>query len=300
MGFCVMEVKKPATLDEQIDKMTSRGCCIDDRNFAKRVLSEINYYGLTAYFLPFKTNQDTYKPGTTLEMVYNLYKFDGELRMLCFSIIEEIELMLRARLSYYHAHRYGALGYLWPETFSKRHKEKRFNDHIKHTIEKNKKQLFVQHHIDKYGGSFPIWVIIELFSFGELSYFYSDLQTADQKILARRICGSTPKNLSSWLICLTYLRNYCAHYSRLYYTQFPARPATPLNFGYELKKRVFDYLLVLKFLYPNRNMWEEKFLNPLRTIIDKYKKYINLKHIGFPDNWDSLLSCDLDFEPVIE
>lgn len=295
-----MEVKKPTTFDEQIDKMIGRGCDVGNRDFAKKVLNEINYYRLTAYFLPFKRQDDTYFAGTSLETIYNIHKFDCELRILCYSAIEEIEIMLRARLSYYFAHRYGALGYLCDYNFNSRHNQEQFLQRINNMIKKNNKQPFVKHHIEKYNNSFPIWVIIELFSFGELSYFYSDMQTIDKKRLARQICGSTYSNLKSWLVCLTDLRNYCAHYSRLYYTRFTAHPATPLNFGYSLQKRIFDYILVLKFLYPNRDEWKEKFLMPLKSTIEKYTKHINLKHIGFPDNWYDILKLDLDFEPIIE
>ena len=45
-----MEVKRPTTLDEQIEKLKERGCIIGDEGYAKQVLGQINYYRLTAYF----------------------------------------------------------------------------------------------------------------------------------------------------------------------------------------------------------------------------------------------------------
>ena len=72
----------------------------------------------------------------------------------------------------------------------------------------------------KYDGHFPLWVAVELFSFGMLSRFYSDMKTEDKKQLARRLYGTVPKNVSSWLRCCTDLRNICAHYGRLYYRIF--------------------------------------------------------------------------------
>lgn len=71
-----MEVKRPTSIEEQIDKIAERGCDIGSREFARKVLSEINYYRLTAYFLPFKTENDTYIDGTSLETVYNIHEFD--------------------------------------------------------------------------------------------------------------------------------------------------------------------------------------------------------------------------------
>ena len=40
---------------------------------------------------------------------------------------------------------------------------------------------------EKYDGKFPIWLIIEFFSMGMLSYFYEDLQSGDQKYIAKEI-----------------------------------------------------------------------------------------------------------------
>jgi len=49
----------------------------------------------------------------------------------------------------------------------------------------NRRTLVVKHHQGKYGGQFPIWVIIEFFSMGMLSYCYSDLKSEDQKTIDR-------------------------------------------------------------------------------------------------------------------
>lgn len=285
-----MEVKKPTTYEEQIGKLSQRGCIIDDKDYALRVLKKINYYRLTAYFLPFKTREDTYKAGTTFSQVIEIYKFDRDLRSILFPIIEEIELMLRARLAYYHAHKYGALGYLDKENFNNRHQHEVFEKHIEDEIKHNDKQLFVQHHKNTYGGKFPIWVIIELLSIGELSYFYSDLIRADKKILARELFRTTDSNLSSWLMCLTYLRNTCAHYSRLYYNLFPATPRTPENFPIRLGKRLFDYIVVLKFLFNDPEYWNEKFITTLSAAMEQYEDSISLEHIGFPNNWKQILT----------
>ena len=65
---------------------------------------------------------------------------------------------------------------------------------------------------------FPIWVIVELFTLGMLSFFFADLNTQDQKDLARAVFHSTANNIKSWLRCCTDLRNICAHYGRLYFT----------------------------------------------------------------------------------
>ncbi|WP_419041775.1 Abi family protein [Holdemanella porci] len=50
---------------------------------------------------------------------------------------------------------------------------------------------------------FPIWVIIEFFSMGMLSYLYADLKSADQKMIAKKSYHTSSVCLKSWLRCLT-------------------------------------------------------------------------------------------------
>lgn len=284
-----MNVKKPTTYEEQLLKFKSRGCIVADETFAKMKLQQINYYRLTAYFLPFKTDSGNYRPGTSFDTIYRIYEFDRKLRNLIFSAVEEIELMLRTRLSYYHAHKYGALGYMDKSNFNKKHDHEKFIEGIEKSIEHNKRQLFVAHHIEKYESRFPIWTIIELFTMGQLSFFFSDMLRADKKTVAKSVFCATDTDVSSWLYCLTNIRNYCAHYSRFYFNIFAAVPATPKDFPYTLKDRVFDYLLVVKFLYPDFSKWRNAFLQNLYSLVEEYAGAIDMRCIGFPENWRELL-----------
>ena len=164
---------------------------------------------MTAYFLPFKQSDESYDSGTDFDTVYQIYEFDRKMRLILFSAIEEIEIFLRSTLAYYHASKYDALGYLDNKNYYPKHKHHEFLSRINTEIEKRKKEPFVKHHIDKYGGNFPIWVMIELFPFGALSHFYSDMQISDQKHIARTFFKTHQKALRSWLICCTDLRNFC-------------------------------------------------------------------------------------------
>lgn len=282
-------IKKPTTFDEQLEKIKERGCVVGDEISAKLILQRINYYRFSAYFLPFTNNRGTYHKDTTFSKVYRTYEFDGKLRGILFPIIEQIELYLRTQLSYFHAHKYGALGYMDEKIYNNFHDHEKFLKHRQELIEKSSSQPFVSHHIENYDSNFPIWVLIELFTTNDLSIFYADLQKADQKVIAKNCFGTIPSKLISWLHCLTILRNYCAHYSRLYYTLFSAQPHTPDGFSYDLFKQVFDYILVLKFLYPTPERWRETLVTPLSVLIEEYSDCINLKHIGFPENWKEII-----------
>jgi len=278
------EIKKPTTYDEQIEVLKSRGCFISDETFCKEKLKAINYYRLTAYFLPFKSENEKYKEGTSFHRVYRIYEFDRKLRAILFSAVEEVEVYLRSMFSYFHAHKYGATGYLDPLNFSNKHNHSKFKGNIDREIESNKQVLFVKHHIDNYDGVFPMWVISELFTFGMLSYFYNDLKLADQKALAAEMYDTIPKNVISWLRCCTDLRNICAHYGRLYYRIFPAVPAG-VDMPEAAKRRLWGAIMALQSVYPHAEKWNREVLTALGALFEEYERDIDLYHLAFPVDW---------------
>ena len=71
--------KQPLSIDEQIKRLQDRGMRIDDAARAKRYLTNIGYYRLSAYWLPFEpccqTGQSRlhqFQPGTTFDQVLSL------------------------------------------------------------------------------------------------------------------------------------------------------------------------------------------------------------------------------------
>lgn len=145
------------------------------------------------------------------------------------------------------------------------------------------------YHSHKYGGKFPLWVIIEFFSIGMLSHFYRGMKTSDKKAIAKRLYGTSHFVLESWTRCITDLRNKCAHYSRLYYTIFPATPKMPKGTKYIPTRRLFAQLYMLKFMYPDSKKMGGEFRKTADKINPKYKPYINLKYLDFPYHWKVLL-----------
>lgn len=284
-----MDLKKATTFDEQISLLRSRNCLISDPVFCKQILQKVNYYRFSAYFLPFKRKDNTYQEGMSFHQVYRIYEFDRKIRGVLFSAIEQVEIYLRTQLAYYHAHKYGPLGYMEATNYSDRHNHERFEQLFKDEVKHSKKILFVKHHQEKYGGNFPVWVATELFSFGMLSYFYGDMKLPDKKEISKSLYDTTYKNIDSWLRCCTDLRNICAHYGRLYYRIFSAVPATPGGFPIELKRRLFDNIVMLKFLYPDRDRWNYEVFPAIAALIGEYHGDIFLEHIGFPQNWEDLL-----------
>jgi abortive infection bacteriophage resistance protein len=283
------QMKQSATYDEQIAKLREHGCEVTDEAFCKDVLAQISYYRLSAYFLPFRTSLGNYKPGTNFMKVYNLYEFDRKLRRLIFTAIEEVEIYLRAQLSYYHAHKYGADGYMNAANYNDKHDHTGFEERINELIAVNNNSALVIHHTKNYAGKLPLWAMMELFSFGMLSYFYGDLQKPDQKYIARSVFGTTNLNVKSWLYCCTVLRNICAHYGRLYFRHFSAVPAKLPGIDKKVENSLYAAVMALRALYPDKDKWNNEFLPTMTALFDEYIEVIELRHIGFPEDWEDIM-----------
>lgn len=281
--------KLPSTIKQQVAKLKERGCIIIDEGYAEETLKYINYFRLSNYFKPFCVTKDRYEDGTTFEKIMRIYEIDRRLRSILLAALEEIEIALRAAISNFHSLKYGAQGYLNAENFDFRHNHSAFVGKIRHLVEANDDREFVKHYNSKHSGNFPLWVIMELFSFGTLAFFYKDMHNADKKELASDFYGCTSSELDNWIFCMNELRNYCAHYNRLYGNTFPVQPKAPRGLDYELQPNVFGYMMIMKQVYHNAEDWNTRVVQPVSKMIKRNADIIRLEHIGFPENWEEML-----------
>ena len=84
---------------EQIDLLKQRGMAFGDETRALHLLQNISYYRLSGYWYPLLADkqQHIFKPGSTFEAAYNIYKFDSELRKLIITELEKIEVAVRTQ-----------------------------------------------------------------------------------------------------------------------------------------------------------------------------------------------------------
>ena len=281
-------VKPPATIAKQIDKLKNRGLIIDDENHAYTTLEIINYYRLVHYFAVFLDDSGQYIEGTCFEDGVRLYEFDRKLRAEILVELEEIEVAARAAVSNYHVAKYGALGYLNSESFDRRHNHKALMNKAGRIIAKNSDLSFVRHHNKKYGGAFPLWVMMEMFSFGTLAAFYRDLSLNDKKEIAGRYFKHDFRNVENWLENLAVLRNRCAHYNRIYGNPLPGtlrgiEIVKPRE--YEMKSALFDHMLAVKFLHRRNDNWERSFIDVMEKLFRDYDDIVSPQVLGFPEDW---------------
>ena len=209
-------LKPPTSLQEQISILEQRGLVISDKEQAREKLSSFNYYTLTGYLHDFrKPDSENYIEGLTFEKIFQIIEFDRRFRNVLLYAIETIEHRLKTKIAFYHARAYGADAYLDATNFRDQGKHAKFLDFFRRAVNREPKPPFVKHHETKYGGIFPIWVGVELFTMGMLYHFYQNLPGIDQKAIAR-MYNTGPRQLESWIECVTYLRNMIAHYMRIY------------------------------------------------------------------------------------
>lgn len=94
--------KLPTTHRQQIALLQSRGMLVDDVEQAGQRLKHLNYYRLSAYWLPFEAdhNNHQFQKNVRFRDVLDLYAFDRELRLLVLDGIESIEVSVRSQLAY--------------------------------------------------------------------------------------------------------------------------------------------------------------------------------------------------------
>ena len=280
----------PMTIEEQVENLKSIGLIVDDEEYAKKILNDISYFRLVkAYSINLKPKNGNYDNKTTFKEIVNLYLFNANLRQIIFPEIEKIEINVRCRMANYFAQQYGVLGYLKAENFVNEEYHKEFLEDIEQEIGRNSKAPFVRNFRENYeGGQLPMYALVEVFSFGTLSKFYKNMHNKDKKEIAKSF-GVGYTYIESWLESISYVRNICAHYGRLYNAKMSKTPMlykeyTQAGIG---NNRVYGVLLCMKHLLKNDSHWN-MFVDKIEMLFDKYQS-VQIKTMGFPKNWKELL-----------
>lgn len=283
------EQQAPMTVDEQIENLKSLKLKIADEDFAKEFLNDVSYFRfIKAYSLGLKPRNGDYYPEVTFDQLVELYRFNSNFRALLFPLVEKVEINLRCRVSNYFCTKYGVLGYEDEKNFAT-YPEK-FAQDIQREINRNSRTLFIRNFKENYvDGKIPFYALVEIMSFGMLSKFYKNMHSSDKKEIAL-MYGVGYAYLESWVESISYVRNVCAHYGRLYNVTFTKRPRM---YKEDIEKglsndRVMGTLICLKHLLPNDRHWSE-FIASLEKLFEKYP-HVKKEKMGFSDNWKEILA----------
>ena len=295
---------KPAlTVAEQIAQWEKRGLIMPDPDRAKRYLEVISYYRLSAYTLPYQipksnNNEHTFIPGTNFTDILNLYIFDRKLRLLILDAIERIEVGVRSIINNHMALTYGPHWYLDQNNFRNKYDHKRLLEKVSELLRQKRKEVFIQHYLKKYDKPKfpPSWMMVEILSFGQLTLLCANnLHKQDQRKISQFFKIYPPVFLS-WIRSLNYVRNICAHHSRIWNREMAQAPQLPKVIkdtwiSYPIvvsdpkikpESRLYLLLAIINFLVHQVNRsssWHKR----LYDLIEN--STFSKAHMGMPENW---------------
>lgn len=288
---------KPATtFEKQVDILRGRGLFIGNDQEAIDLLERLNYYRLRGYYIHLSPN-DKFVNGSTLEQIVEIHDFDTRLRIILLKLLLEIEITARTRIAYVLGHAWGPLGYMDPANFNDPAGQyPGLQNHIIEGLNRSR-ELYINTHNKKYGGKFPLWVAVEVLSFGDLSKLYSLCPVQQKQNISNCYDYLDWVLYENWLHICTILRNECAHNSRLYSRSLPERVKIEKTVDAYLQKlqpgftvynnTLFSVLLAIRRI-STAQKWNE-FYHELKYLLSDYKELIELHRIGFPFKWNLAL-----------
>ncbi|GGB26320.1 hypothetical protein GCM10011511_57850 [Puia dinghuensis] len=142
--------------------------------------------------------------------------------------IERIEVAIRCKIIYEFSTRYGNNWYEDRTLYSKESAFTKTVSKIEEELDRTSEN-FIRHYKEKYGDppNPPAWMALEILSFGQLSIMYKNLKANEAKKAVADYFGISYTVLESWMEHLGYIRNLCAHHSRLWNRKLTVKATLP-------------------------------------------------------------------------
>jgi len=286
---------KPArSVEDQVKLLIERGLIVEDFDRARTYLGFIGYYRLSGYYRYFADYADDkrqkFRDGITFERVLSLYIFDRKLRTLVSDALERIEIAVKATTSNAACLAAGPNWLCNPANFGhNRHSEifEILNEALSPRGDKHK-HVFLTHFFSKYSDSHPPgWIVMEALSFGAFSKIYK-LAKGSFQVPAADAFGIHPTVLESWLHALVFVRNVCAHHSRLWNRTLTITPKIPKRYRGEWPEQAQVKLYIvcciihhMLSVLADDTAWSGRLKDLIASRPD-----VPLKAMGFPDDWE--------------
>ena len=232
-------------VEDQLDLFFRRGMILTDKKKHLEKMKHISYYRLKEFAQPYsKVTMYGEIPviryaDISFDDVVKRYYQDKNLRIHLMHAIEKIEVSLKRNLSYILGKKYGAYGYLDFSLWANKEKKTRFQleeeqykfkrDLLKTVRKSSLSELREEKNLNEDG--FPsIWLASEILMFGNLIHLIKLMSSKNQKELAGFYnCKVT--ELLSWLKCLNFVRNICAHNSNVIDINLKTKPVIRSNWN---------------------------------------------------------------------
>ena len=283
--------KPQISIPEQIDLLKLDGLSFKDESKAKHILENISLFRMKSYLMPLREiGQRKFKKHACFEDAYALYKFDSELRKIICSELEKIEVSIRTQLSLIMGDYSGIYWFEKSENFRNPSRHSGLLSSLKSELCRSDDEAIIGFQ-KKYSNLFPpTWITFEISSFGTLSMMYRYLRPGQARRKVARFYGLSDTVMESWLHAIVYVRNICAHHSRLWNRKLSINALIPrspqLTFITIPKdtKRVYYVLSIILYFLQTINP-KNTFALRFKQLLSKYPN-VDTRAMGFPENWE--------------
>lgn len=293
------------------------------------------------------TTKEQFRNGTTFEEIYSLFCFDRNIRNLFLKYLLKIENSFKTVLSSVFSKEYGHENYLIFDNFNTNanvtkknlariaaknnldlSKKQQYNEAVKISqteVLSNLAALFskihnevsrhltknnacIKHYMTKYG-YVPLWVLVNILTFGKICDFYLNMKDNDKILIASKF-DIQFRELHKAVDMLALARNYCAHGNRFFDIKFKKSLSfnqynkiirkkvefnnlgLPVANGNYLKGSKDLFAIVILFTQFLGKSEMKDFIKSMQNEIDILSKNLKtisvdnvLDNMGFPSNW---------------
>lgn len=300
------------TYNQQLKILRSRGLGIRNSSKTLRILEKENYYcvinGYKDLFIDLRYNPpigseipEKYLPNTDFEDIFSLYSFDKELKQLFLNVLISFENNMKSLISYYFSKetkKEGNAAYLDFNSFdsSKRSDSLKLISTLFSSFNNfGKKDKSIKHYLDNHD-EVPLWVLVNILTFGNISSFYYCCKRNVQINITNHLLNDRKreyrsfnltiynKELEQFLKTATYFRNLCAHDNRFYNAEYnykdsenKSRRTTINSFLLSLEKFIpkKDYEILFNCVDALKNKYADCFTDP--SVMDEVYKQMGYR-----------------------
>lgn len=287
---------KAYSIEEILEMLKKQGLIIEDEAAAAHILRNISYSRFKAYLVPLMDDRSThrFKPGASFGQAHAYYGFDRRFRELVFHELEKIEISIRTHIAFAMNGNEGGYWFLNPEHFRNASSHRFLLRGLLREVQRSDVDA-IRSFRAKYSNEYPpCWLTLEAASMGTLSVMYDEMKTGPDKDRIADYYGVDALTFSSWLRHIVYIRNLCAHHSRLWNhtltvcARIPDKPKglfPKVRSGMETN--AYYTLCIIKYLQ-NTVKPTNTFASRLKSLIDNFPLVgVNeLSSMGFPINWE--------------
>lgn len=283
---------KPLEISQLLASLKNGGLLFSDESKASAILQHVSYFRLKSYLIPLMCDKErhVFKKGASFEQAFELYRFDSLLRRLISENIENIEISLRTQMAYILSKEMGIYWFSDESNFI----TSATHDDLLRNLEKELNRCDDEQILRfkmLYDNPFPpAWMTMEVSTFGTLSMFFKNLRPGLPKREIASSYGINDVVFSSWLHCLVYVRNICAHHGRLWNKEMRIQPLFPRRTHYPFvspgtsRKRVYYVLCIIQYLLATI-VPSSDFLTKLESLLSDFPD-VDPTAMGFPRGWE--------------